>query len=82
MKEVRELEGAPQRGLSVNIDKSRTSVVEPPFEDSITCFKSAVRHQLSDRSLNVFIDKHEIIERKFLAADYAMYNVKVVPLGI
>lgn len=37
---------------------------------------------MSDRTLNVFIDKHDIIERSFLAADYAMYYMKVSPLGI
>jgi len=41
-----------------------------------------VRNQLSDRNLGIFIDKHEIIERKLLAADYAMFNVKITPLNV
>lgn len=80
---MRELhETTHQRGQSVTVDKSRPVASEAPFEETLTCFKSAVRNQLADRNLNIFIDKHEIIERKFLAADYAMYNVKVTPLGI
>ena len=69
--------------MSVNIDKGRVPIqMQAPFEEILTCFKSAIRHQLSDKTLNIYIDKHEIIERKFLAADYAMYNVKITPLGI
>ena len=48
----------------------------------LTCYKSAVRSQLSDRGLNIFIEKHDIIERSFLAADYAMYHLKISPLGL
>ena len=46
------------------------------------CYKSAVRTQIADRALNVRIDKYDIIERSFLAPDYAMYNIKIIPLGI
>lgn len=52
------------------------------FSETINCYKSTVRNQLVDPELNVYIDKHEIIERKFLAADYAMYSMKITPLNI
>lgn len=51
------------------------------FEEEVKCFQSMIRHQLDNRDLKVFIDKHEIIERKLLAADYAMFSMKIVPLN-
>ena len=55
---------------------------EVGFKDRISCFKSTIRNNLSDTTLNVVIDNHDIVERSFLASNYAMYHMKVVPLGI
>ena len=32
--------------------------------------------------MNVIVDKHDIIERSFLAPNYTMYHIKVVPINL
>ena len=57
-------------------------VEEVGFREKVTCFKSTIRSNLSSPNLNVVIENHDIVERSFLASNYAMYHIKVSPLNL
>lgn len=46
------------------------------------CFPANARDRLKDPTLRVKIEGHEIIQRTFLMPDYAMYQIRVLPLNI
>ena len=49
------------------------------FNKKLSCFKSTIRKNFTNPNLNVIIENHDIVERSFLAANYTMFHIKVVP---